>query len=54
MSIFFNRDNINNFGLLPKIKNKRNKKLIDDEKKKFGKTMSLLDIRRNKFKVPDS
>ena len=54
VSIFFNRDNINNFGLLPTIKNKRNKKLIDDEKKKFGKTMSLLDIRRNKFKVPDS
>ena len=54
VSIFFNRDNINNFGLLPKIKNKRNKKLIDDVKKKFGKTMSLLDIRRNKFKVPDS
>ena len=54
VSIFLNRDNINNFRLLPIIKTKRIKKINYNEKKKLGKIMSVLDIRRNKFKVPDS
>jgi hypothetical protein len=54
VSIFLNRDNINNFRLLPIIKTKRIKKINYNEKKKLGKIMSVLDIRKNKFKVPDS
>ena len=53
LSIFYKRDN-NYFGLLPEIKSKRNKKFNDNMKKKFGKTLSFLDIRSNKYKILDN